>query len=56
MKKIYIKPSVSVYSVDFEPFLISGSGGIGKDEGPDGGGGDPEGPEDETIWPTSLWD
>lgn len=55
MKKIYIKPSITVYSVDFEPLLV-GSGGVGKDEGPDWGTCDPEGPEDETIWPTSLWD
>lgn len=55
MKKTYIKPSITVYFADLEP-LLAVSGGIGKDQTDDGGGSDPEGPEDETIWPTSLWD
>lgn len=64
MKKIYIKPSVSVYSAVLESSLLAGSVGIGKNEGFYGGGCAPKREEitddssDDTSWPESesLWD
>lgn len=64
MKKIYIKPSVSVYSAVLESSLLAGSVGIGKDQSFDGGGCAPKREEitddssDDTSWPESesLWD
>lgn len=63
MKKIYIKPSVSVYSAVLESSLLTVSG-IGAGQNPYGGGGAPKREEitydssDDTSWSESesLWD
>lgn len=63
MKKIYIKPSVSVYSAVLESSLLAGSG-LGMDENEFGGACAPKRQEitddssDDTSWPESesLWD
>lgn len=63
MKKIYIKPRVSVYSAVLESNLLAGSG-ICRDQDDDGGACAPKRIEitddfsDDTPWPESesLWD
>lgn len=63
MKKIYIKPSVSVYSAVLESSLLTASG-IGKDQNFYGGACAPKREEitddssDDTSWSESesLWD
>lgn len=64
MKKIYIKPSVSVYSAVLESNLLAGSAGIGEGQDDEGGACAPKRIEitddssDDTSWPESesLWD
>lgn len=64
MKKIYIKPNVSVYSAVLESSLLAGSVGIGRDQSFYGGGCAPKREEitddssDDTSWSESesLWD
>ena len=65
MKKIYIKPNISVYSAVLESSLLAGSGsGIGRDQNFYGGGCAPKREEitddssDDTSWSESesLWD
>lgn len=65
MKKIYVKPSVSVYSAVLESSLLTGSRGICRDQNDFGGSCAPKRQEitddssdDDTSWPESksLWD